>query len=239
MSQTTLDLSDRNAIAQAYARDGYFIAHKLLSANECAALKEEAKRVVAEHGRAFSSVFVGASVVSPIFRQLADDSRIVDPLAAVMPNGIAFMSDKVVFKSIAEQAATPWHADAQYWRGTRSKLSVWIPLDDARRDNGTLLVVRGSHLREWQIAEGVGINQARDFNQTVVAGQWANADEVVCEIERGSAIFFSDRLLHASTPNATGADRYTIISTYQAPADPEEPFDLHFEARHTIRARAH
>lgn len=238
MTQSTLNLSDHNAIAQAYARDGYFIAHKLLTPEECATLKAEAKRVVAEHGRAFSSVFVGASVVSPIFRQLADDPRFVDLLAAIMPDGIAFMSDKVVFKSIAEQAATPWHADAQYWRGTRSKLSVWIPLDDASRANGTLTVVRGSHLREWQMAEGVGINQARDFNQTVVSGQWAAEDERVCEIERGSAIFFSDRLLHASTPNTTGADRYTIISTYQAPVNPEEPFDLHFEARHTIRARA-
>jgi len=238
MNQSTLDLSNRNAIAQAYARDGYVIAHKLLSANECATLKAEAKRVVAEHGRAFSSVYVGASVVSPIFRQLADDARVVNLLAAIMPDGISFMSDKVVFKSSAEQAATPWHADAQYWRGTRSKLSVWIPLDDASRDNGTLRVVRGSHLREWAMAEGIGINQARDFNQTVLAGQWPAEDEVICEIERGSAIFFSDLLLHASTPNVTGADRYTIISTYQAPVDPEEPFDLHFEARHTIRARA-
>ena len=232
---TNSTAQDAAAFSAAYQRDGYLIVTGLFSHAECDMYKTEAKRIIVEHGKAFSTVYVGAAIISNLFRQMADDARVVEILSALMPGGIAFMSDKVVFKSNAQQAATPWHADAQYWPGTRSKLSIWIPLDDATRDNGTLMVVRGSHLRDWQTEEGSGINQAGDFNRVVSAQQWAQADEVICEIPRGSAIFFSDKLLHASTPNSTGADRFTIISTYQAPVEMEEPFDLHFPARHTIR----
>ena len=233
----TISQQDTLALGAAYQRDGFLVAPGLFNTEECAALKTEAKRVIAEHGRVFASVYVGASVVSASFRQLADDPRVVNILAALMqPDGVAFMSDKVVFKSNAQQAATPWHADVQYWPGTRAKLSVWIPLDDASAENGTLLVVRGSHLRVWQTDESAGINQANDFNLVVRPNQWPPSDEVICEVARGSAIFFSDRLLHASMANRTGADRYTIISTYQAPVRVEEPFDLHFPARHVIRA---
>ena len=230
-----MHLRDLPTLNAAYLRDGYLIVTHLFSAAECDAYKAEAKRIIAEHGRAFSTVYVGAAIISELFRQMADDARLVDILSALIPAGVAFMSDKIVFKSNAQQAATPWHADAQYWPGTRSKISIWIPLDDVTRDNGTLMVVRGSHLRGWQTEEGAGINQAGDFNLVVNPEQWAREAEVICEIPRGSAIFFSDKLLHASTPNSTGADRYTVISTYQAPVAVEEPFDLHFPARHVIR----
>lgn len=226
-----------NTIRADYERDGYLIVPSLWSADECAALKAEALRVVAEHGRPNSSVFVGAAATSALFARYAADARLLAQLDALMPQGVAFMSDKVVFKSTSQSKATPWHTDALYWPGTRSKLSTWIPLDDASEANGTLLVVRGSHLKEWRNRRGGGINEAGDFGLTIEAGQWSPGDEVLCEIPRGSVIFFSDRLLHASSPNRTGADRYTIIGTYHAPVAVEEPFDLDFAARRTLIAR--
>jgi ectoine hydroxylase-related dioxygenase (phytanoyl-CoA dioxygenase family) len=55
----------------------------------------------------------------------------------------------------------------------------------------------------------------------------------VCEVGRGSAVVFSDRLVHGSTANTAGTDRYVIIGTYQAPAA-DEPFDLDFPARKVL-----
>jgi phytanoyl-CoA hydroxylase len=219
-----------------YAREGYLIVSSLWSADECATLKAEALRVVAEHGRPNSSVFVGVAASSELFARYAADARLLAYLDALLPEGVAFMSDKVVFKSTSQSKATPWHTDALYWPGTRSKLSTWIPLDDASESNGTLLVVRGSHLKEWRNRRGGGINEAGDFGLTIDPGQWSPGDEVLCEVRRGSVIFFSDKLLHASSPNRTGADRYTIIGTYHAPVAVEEPFDLDFSARRTLLA---
>ena len=56
---------------------------------------------------------------------------------------------------------------------------------------------------------------------------------VTCAIKRGTAIVFSDRLVHGSTPNTAAKDRYAIIGTYQAPGEDEE-FDLNFPARKVI-----
>src|ERR1035438_5544265 len=127
-------------IAASYDRDGYHIATRLLRDEECDALKEEGLRVLREHARKGASVYVGAAVVSPAFRQLAEDPRVVAILREFMPAGVAFLSDKIVFKSGEQRFASPWHIDAFYWRNTRPKLSVWIPLDDVSSDNGTLLV---------------------------------------------------------------------------------------------------
>ncbi len=225
------------ALRAAYARDGFLIVPELWSQAECAELKQEALRVIAAHGRPNASVFVGASVVSQLFARYAADARLLSYLDALMPDGVAFMSDKVVFKSTSQSAATPWHTDALYWPNTRPKLSTWIPLDDASAANGTLKVVRGSHVRAWRNRRGGGINEAGDFNLTIDPAQWSADDERTCEVPRGSVIFFSDRLLHASAPNALGADRYTIIGTYHAPVAVEEPFDLDFAARRTLIAR--
>jgi ectoine hydroxylase-related dioxygenase (phytanoyl-CoA dioxygenase family) len=52
-------------------------------------------------------------------------------------------------------------------------------------------------------------------------------------VPRGSAIFFSDRLVHASCENRGGRDRYSLISTHHPPTADEE-FDRQFAARHVI-----
>lgn len=218
-------------IAASYDRDGYCIVPRLLRDEECDALKAEGLRVMQEHARKEATVYVGAALASPAFRQLADDPRVVSVLQGIMPSGVAFLGDKIVLKSGKQRFATPWHIDAFYWRNTRPKISVWIPLDDAAADNGTLIVVRGSHHREWQPVRKSGPNN--EFEEQVERDGWAAADEVLCEVPRGSAVFFSDRLLHASCPSTSGRDRYTLISTYHAPAA-DEPFDKNCPARHVI-----
>ena len=120
-----------------------------------------------------------------------------------------------------------------YWPGTRTKLSVWIPLDDVGPDNGALRVVRGSHLREWKRSPVGGIDKQKEFFSQVDDAQWEPRDEITCVMERGGAVFFDDRLLHASCTNESGKDRYVIISTYQAPTEDEE-FDKPYTARHVI-----
>ena len=138
-----------------------------------------------------------------------------------------------VFKSGAQRFASPWHIDAFYWRNTRPKLSVWIALDDVAADNGALIVVRGSHRQEWQSATSDMRDTNGEFNNVIEQKTWRPEDEVICEVPRGSAIFFSDLLVHASCENTAGKDRFSLISTYHGPA-PDEEFDKQFPARHVI-----
>ncbi len=221
--------------AAEFERNGFLVATRLLDDAACDGLKAEAVRLMDAHAAPEASVYVGAAAVSAPFRNLAEDPRIVNILRALIPAGVMFLSDKIVLKSAAKAFASPWHIDAAYWPGTRPKLSVWIPLDDAAADNGTLVVVRGSHRQAWRHEQGSGQDTNNEFRNVIRDRQWPAADETVCAIPRGSAVFFSDRLVHGSRPNTAGRDRYTIISTYQAPA-PDEPFDLQYPARRVIPA---
>ena len=217
--------------ATRYERDGFFIMPDLLTAAECDRLKVEARKVLDEHAKPNASVHVHVAVVSELFRHLAGDQRMVDLLRPFLPEGIMFLSDKIVYKAPDKTFPTPWHVDFYYWRDTRPKLSVWIPLDDATAENGTLTVVPGSHKRDWRM---VKMNlPSGDFGFTIDNGDWQDGDVVTCAIKRGTAIVFSDRLVHGSTPNTAGKDRYAIIGTYQAPGQDEE-FDLNFPARKVI-----
>ncbi|QYM78205.1 phytanoyl-CoA dioxygenase family protein [Horticoccus luteus] len=220
-------------LAARYERDGFVILSELLSAKECDTLKTEAQRLLAEKAKPGASVFLHVAVASAAFRALAEDPRLVAPLRQVMPHGVMFMSDKLVYKSADKTFSTPWHIDCFYWRNTRPKLSVWIPLDDAAAENGTLTVVPGSHKRDWQMVKK-GLPNG-EFGDEVSNGDWREGDVVTCAIKRGSAIIFSDRLVHGSTRNTAGKDRYAIISTYHAPAA-DEPFDLDFPARKVLVA---
>lgn len=231
MKATELPVSD--AVTQGYQRDGYHVAHDLLTAKECEELKIEAMRVLREHGRPGATVYVGVAAASPTYSKLADHPRIVTILEKIMPDGVAFLSDKFVFKSGEKKFATPWHYDAAYWPNTRPKLSVWIALDDCSAENGALKVLPGSHRREWQHVRSDKRATNDEFDNVIPESQWKSEDELVCEIKKGGAIFFSDRLLHASCENPAGLDRYAIISTYHAPAE-DEDFDKRFAARHVI-----
>lgn len=218
-----------------YSRDGFCMVPDLLTPVECRALKAEAQRVLREHATGKATVFVGAAYVSPLFYELASHPKIVEVLSEIMPDGIAFLSDKIVFKSREQHFATPWHNDAFYWRDTRPKLSIWIALDEVTADNGALKVLPGSQTHEWGALQSDGASTNREFTNVVQEITWRPDEEVVCELPIGGAIFFSDRLLHASMPNTSGADRFSLISTYHAPAGDEE-FDLQFKARHVIRS---
>jgi ectoine hydroxylase-related dioxygenase (phytanoyl-CoA dioxygenase family) len=218
-------------LAAKFERDGFVVIPDLISAEECDTLKAEARRILDASDQPGASVHLHMAVTSPRFRALAEDPRVVGALSEVMPHGVMFLSDKIVYKSPDKTFPTPWHIDCFYWRNTRPKLSVWIPLDDAAAENGTLTVVPGSHRKDWKMVK-MGLPSG-DFVNEISNADWRDGDIVTCNIKRGTGIIFSDRLVHGSTSNTAGKDRYAIISTYHAPAA-DEPFDLDFPARKVL-----
>jgi hypothetical protein len=218
-------------ISARYERDGFIVIPDLVDGEECDKLKIEAQKLLKEKSRPDASVYVHASIASPLYRQFHQDARLVELLKKLMPHGVMFLSDKIVVKTANKTFATPWHTDRFYWPNTRPKLSVWIPFDDANADNGTLTVIRGSHKKDWTMTNKALPNG--EFVYQVADSDINNDDVVVCTVKRGAAILFSDRLVHGSTANIARTDRYTVISTYHAPAD-DEPFDLDFAARQIL-----
>jgi ectoine hydroxylase-related dioxygenase (phytanoyl-CoA dioxygenase family) len=220
------------SLKQDFERDGFCVVSRLLQPDQCKRLKTEAQRILRERSSGGATVFVGAATASPLFYELADDVRVVAVVRELIDEGVAFLSDKIVFKSSKQTFATPWHCDAAYWPNTRPKISVWIALDEVSRSNGALKVLPRSHMSDWNHASGKGAGDRNEFVNNVVP-DWDPEEEIICALPQGGAIFFSDRLLHASCENTAGADRFSIISTYHA-AGQDEPFDRHFSARHIV-----
>lgn len=135
-----------------------------------------------------------------------------------------FLSAKPVIKDQSRRFPTPFHADHHYWHGS-PKISLWLALDRAHRGNGCLRLVQDSHKRE-------------DFQTMDVAPQTAQKtgfvhridDQVVAtsglpvldvELEAGDALWFSDRMVHASHGNTSSEPRWAFISTYRDAAVPD------------------
>jgi ectoine hydroxylase-related dioxygenase (phytanoyl-CoA dioxygenase family) len=228
---STATITQNETYLKAWENDGFFVIPSVISAEECEKLKAESLEILKNHAREGATVYVGCAAVSGNFAHLAEHPAIVEALRLIMPDGIEFMSDKLVYKKPGKAFPTPWHIDAWYWKGTRPKLSVWIPFDDTTAENGTLTVIPGSHRHEWTVQQTKGING--EFENMLEDNDQPAADKIhTCELKRGSAVFFSDRLLHGSTASQGNRERYAIISTYHVPGD--EPFDQNFSARKVL-----
>jgi phytanoyl-CoA hydroxylase len=204
-----------------YEQFGYVVVRQLFPPDEVAALKDEILRVVAEKGH-HAGVFVGLAATSPVFAEAMRDPRLLDALEPLLGPDIEFLSDKVVYKSADLDYGSPWHQDWPYWKGAH-KLSVWVALEAATKENGCLKLLPGSHksLAEHdgtaKEGEGFGHRLAEDAVDETLA--------VSLPCEPGDAVFFHDLTLHASHPNTSGQDRYAWIVTYRNAAEEDLTYD--------------
>jgi len=210
--------------AEAFARDGFYIAPSLFSATETRVLKAEIARILEEVRReseargegdrllASGGVYVGLSARSEKMRQLHRDPRLLDILEAVYAPNIEFLSDKVVYKSEGMDYASPWHQDWPYWHGAH-KISVWLALDDATVANGCMKLLPGSH--HAPIVHDGAQEGEHVFGQRLRQGAVDESKAVTAELAAGGAVFFLDLTLHASHPNTAKQDRWAWIGTYR------------------------
>jgi hypothetical protein len=224
--------SDLQGHLKTWNTEGFIVMPDVLSPEECRIFKAEALQILRDHAKPGATVYLGCSAISGNFARLAERPQILEMLKLLLPGGIEFMSDKLVYKKPGKDFPTPWHIDEWYWKNTRPKISVWISFDDASAESGTLTVVPGSQRRQWARKHGEGINNEFVF---AIDHDIPDEDIVVCNIKAGTAIIFPDLLLHGSTPSQGRNERYAIISTYHAPG--HEPYDDQFPARRVLWSR--
>ncbi|MFZ9633855.1 MAG: phytanoyl-CoA dioxygenase family protein, partial [Alphaproteobacteria bacterium] len=104
--------------------------------------------------------------------------------------------------------AKPWHQDAAYFRvrDPGSVVGVWIALDPARRSNGCMQVIPGSHL-EGPVAH----MPADDVNLCEIpADRLRLADRLHVELEPGDGLVFHPLLHHYTAPNDSDMRRRAV-----------------------------
>lgn len=152
----------------------------------------------------------------PALRDWGRDPRFVEPMYDLLGTGaVDLFTEKLNVKRARVGGPIVLHQDYPYWVSNSEDpaeiATAVLFLDDATRDNGCLEVLPGSHL------EGV-----RSGGSKRGFGGFEMDPESVppaalrsLEVPAGTLVFFGSLLVHRSAPNRSGADRRTLLYSYQ------------------------
>jgi len=149
-------------------------------------------------------------------------ARIANVLLGLDPSAASYMLTQRCRIDLSRQ--TPftfgWHQEVFYSIPRSDFVQTWMPLvRPSTTDNGALEVCVGSHRegiarQTWRRVDGLP-------SQIIVA------DEIVekyerrrVEIEPGTVLFFSGKLIHRSGQNTSGRTRYTLVGSYHDMSSP-------------------
>jgi phytanoyl-CoA hydroxylase len=129
-------------------------------------------------------------------------------LDRILGEGRVLFQDMALIKPPLIGSAKPWHQDAAYFRVSDPSLivGVWIALDEAKRENGCMEVIPGSHLR------GPAVHLPHvDINQCEIRADAVRlAERVAIALAPGDALIFHALLHHYTAPNRSGLRRRAL-----------------------------
>ena len=224
--------------AEQFSRDGFLIRRGLINSTLVGQL---VKRIDASLNPALAPVEFEADVHYPgapssrwaeggqtprrllhaygrdeLFRECASHPGIISTLNVLMGSSELLLSQNhhncVMTKHPGFSSLTSWHQDIRYWRFDRPELvSTWLALGPETVENGSLLVIPGSH----KLTIEPGRFDAALFLRTdVEENAHLLASAVPVELEAGDVLFFHSRTLHAAGQNSSSSIKRSIVFTY-------------------------
>ncbi len=215
-----------------YHRDGYIVVPNVLSAQEVDELQRvteefvQASRAVSQHTDVFD-LEPGHTAAQPRLRRIKSPDRqhpayaravrhpgIVAVLNRLWGPNVRFDLSKLNIKAAGFGSPVEWHQDWAFYPHTNDDLAaVGIMVDPFTEDNGSMLVIPGSHKGPIydHHANGHfvgGIDPATsgiDFSKAVM-----------CTGPAGSITVHHVRLLHGSSANTSGKPRRFLLHQYRA-----------------------
>jgi hypothetical protein len=226
-----------------YDENGFVVLPALFAADELAAMRAESDRLVdllvnasLALGETDPRLDVRAdergpvllktqplSDVSSLFRDVANDPRLLDPMRAILG-----CEPLLLERLRLDRAALPirqwapefdFHTDLHYFAldgYPESTLSSAIAIDACTPENGPLRFVPGSHRRlDWPLAGG--------WPPVLAPGLFDEAEQVELLCPAGTVVVFHGRVAHASSPNKTDQPRRLLIYSHYPSTHDVEP----------------
>lgn len=144
--------------------------------------------------------------------------------------------EHAILKPAGYGAPTPWHQDEahRYDPGVDyEQISIWMPLQEARLDNGCMQYIPGSH--RGPILEHRSPNNDPRVSALECVGGFDADRAVSCPMPAGAAVVHHCRTLHHAGPNQSELPRRAYILAFRGkptPAPEREPFPWLLE-KHT------
>lgn len=201
-----------------FKTQGHFIAEDILrpQALDAAAADFEAlrakqdaelqsageRRGISHEGRNF---IPHLHVQSDAASKVCFDPNLLNIAGSLMGPNVRLYWNQAVTKAPNSGGSFSWHQDSGYHSiDPLEYLTLWIPLEDATVDNGTIWVLSGSH--KWGLQEHIVDDSSGDK-----VGYRGDAPGIPVELKKGSAAVFSSLCLHRSGPNTTDKPRRAYV----------------------------
>lgn len=156
-----------------------------------------------------------------VLRDWGNDPRFVEPICDLLGfDEIELFTEKLNLKRARVGGRIALHQDYPYWTENSQDAgqiaTAILFLDDAHRGNGCLEVLPGSHLGGVRAGGGQrGFGKFEMDPDAIAPGEL-----IAVEVPAGSVVMFGSLLVHRSTPNTSGADRRTLLYSYQPAGRP-------------------
>jgi ectoine hydroxylase-related dioxygenase (phytanoyl-CoA dioxygenase family) len=140
--------------------------------------------------------------------------------ALMAASRINLIDDHLLLKEPGTENPTYWHQDQPYFNfAGEDFVSLWIPIDPADEQNGTMRFAKGSHLWGKQfhpVRIGLGeiVDEAEDFDGPAPDID-ANLDEydvLSWNLSPGDCLAFHGKMLHAAYPNSSKDSRRRALA---------------------------
>ena len=198
-----------------YHENGYVIVPNIFPREECATINTEIERLAADRTNPHG-ILHQLGMRSELTRQICADERLLALVEDLVHPGIAIYSAKMVPKVPGHSEVCHWHQDDTYYHqnaAAKTRLSVWLALQDSDAGNGGVHFIPGSHhwgQQAWEHREdGWCCLAIRDVTE-------AQISQAVCpQVAAGSVVVFSSLVWHYSDRNHSDRIRRSFIVSYQ------------------------
>jgi len=144
--------------------------------------------------------------LDPVFERISRQPKIADLARALGFVQPLLLQSMYLFKQPHIGGEIGWHQDATYLHTTPATVTgFWIALDDADRDNGCLMALRGTH--RGPLRERFHERDGELVTSTLDPTPWPEAEPVALEARRGTLVVLHGLLPHASAPNRSSRSR--------------------------------
>ena len=236
--------SERDSIAECFHQHGYAVIKNVFSAAEVAELKcaaDRAKQQGLKVGRPFrhgnlgywikDDPCIGTNVIGmqwpsyeePVLELHRRDPRMLTFLEPLIGRNIRQIVNQLHWKTPGSTFAVSFHRDrinrrpvAAFRALATSYVQTASVIDPMTADNGALLVVPGSHLREPRSEHpGTGNFVAGDVSRAYLSDEgYCDTDLLPIHAEPGDVALWHVDTIHGSERNESGRDRCLYINGY-------------------------
>ena len=229
-----------------FEAEGFVVLEDLLGATEVEDLLLEVERLshleeLDDDERLVSEPDTGAvrSVfevheLSPVFGALCEDTRLRDPARQILGSQVAIHQSRVNRKPGFDGREFSWHSDFETWHvedgmPAMRALTASVALTSNRMDNGSLLIIPGSHrtfvgcagetpsdhYRESLRAQRYGVPDRGALSDLAAAGGVRTV-----ALRPGSVVLVDCNCMHGSNSNITPFGRCNLFVVYNSIQNP-------------------